>query len=1214
MNFLALPLTVAILASLARAGDPPAFGRDVAPILVKNCLGCHNDKKAQGGLSMRTFADLKRGGKTNGADILVPNRPEESGLIESIGDDADPRMPYKLPPLGANDRDVLARWVAAGAKFDGASADDTPIATLVDPAAGLAKIAVKTAVSDPVTSIAISPDGKSAAAAVGRSIELYDLSTNKVTATLADGPGPIARLIFSPDGSRLIAAGGRPGQFGVVQVWDVGKKTLVHDLRGHTDSILAADLATDGSTLATAGYDRLVKLWDLTAGREIRTLKEHTDAIFGVAFSPDGKLLASASADRTIKLWEVPSGARRGTIGDSTAEVYAVAFAADGKSVIGAGVDRSIRSWTLTGEGGKLARSAFAHDAPIIHLLAARDGTWLASASEDRTVKLWDLATLQPLRAFEGQGDWPLAIALSPDKLRLVVGRYDGSIDSLDASTGKAVASLRAAAGAKPKSTPLAGNPTLNPPSPRGVRRGAKVRATLTGTGVGEGREVIFPQAGLTARVVPREKPDATTLDIEIEVASDCRIGVHSLAVRTPLGMTPSQLLAVSADPETAEREPNDVGGQAMIAPLPATLTGAIDRPGDVDSFRIAGKAGRTLVFEVTAKAIGSPLNARIVILGLDGTQLAESRAEGGKSDAVLIFAPAADGPLTVRVEDADFGGSGAHVYRIHAGETPFLDCVFPLGVPAGGEMRLMLSGVNLSKTESVLLAKDAKPGTILPACPALASELESASRLGVVVAQGSQVVESNRQNGDVATAEPITVPGGVSGVIGEAGDEDVYRFEARKGHHLIVETFGKRLGSPIDTSLVILDDRGQPVPRAVLRPVEVTNVAFRDHASASRSIRLTEWDRFAERDFVFAGRELMRIAELPRNPDDDSVMWGPGMARKDPGDRVAFLGTTPEHHPLGQPIYKVEIHPPGTVFPRAGLAPVTLDYRNDDGGPGFGKDSLLLFDPPADGVYFVRVEETRGMGGAQFRYHLVVREPKPDFALSVNTENPNVPRGGTTVLQVQANRLDGFRGPIDISVHGLPSGVTAEPSTIEADSSTATILLSASDSAEPFSPPTWSVDGSARAEGSAGAEPIRHRLDPGGPGSGFVTVRPEPPLKIRSASDAVTIHPGERIALTFRVERTGFTNRVPIDVRNLPMGVRVLNIGLNGVLVTEKETERSIFLYAEPWAEPTRRAFFAVGTCEATGTDHSSAAIFLTVSPAAKPGPTRERPEAATR
>lgn len=1214
MKFLAIPLTLSMLATSATADDPPAFTRDVAPILVKNCLGCHNDKKAQGGLSMRTFADLRRGGDTNGAEILVPNRPDESGLIESISDGADPRMPYKLPPLAAKDRAVLVRWVAAGAKFDGASIKDTSIASLVDPTAGLVRIAVKAAVSDPVTCIVLSPDGKIAAAAIGRSIELYDLSNGKLSATFPDGPGPIARLVFSPDGSRLVAAGGRPGQFGVVQVWDIAKKLVVHDLRGHSDSILAADLAADGSTLATAGYDRLVKLWDLRTGREIRTLKEHTDAVFGVAFSPDGKLLASASADRTIKLWEMPSGARRGTLGDSTAEVYAVVFAPDGKSVIGAGVDRSIRSWTLTGDGGKLTRSAFAHDAPIIRLIATGDGTRLASSSEDRTVKLWDLATLQPLRAFEGQGDWPLSIALTPDKLRLVVGRYDGSIDSIDAATGKTIASLRGVAGLKPKSVPLVGNATLNPPSPRGVVRGSKVRATLTGNGVGDGREVIFPQGGLTAKIVPREKPDPSTLDIEIAVPTDCKIGVHAIAVRTPLGMTPPQLLAVSPDPEVSEREPNDLADQGTIAKLPATLAGAVDRPGDRDSFRVEGKAGRTLVFEVTAKTIGSPLNARLAILGSDGTQLAESRGEGGKSDAVLVFAPSADGPLTVRVEDADFGGSGAHVYRIRAGESPSVNGVFPSGVRSGGEVRLKLSGVNLAKAEGELTAKDAGPGTILPACPAAANECESADRLGVVVADGPQILESNRENGGIATAEPITVPGGVSGVIGGLGDEDVYRFEAKEGHRLIVETYGKRLGSPVDTCIVILDQRGQPVPRAVLRPVEVTNVAFRDHASASRSIRLTDWDRFAERDYVFAGRELMRIAELPRNPDDDSVMWGPGMARKDPGDRVAFLGTTPEHHPLGQPIYKVEIHPPGTVFPRAGLAPITLDYRNDDGGPGHGKDSQLIFDPPADGAYFIRVEETGGFGGATFGYHLVVREPKPNFTLSVNTENPNVPRGGTTLIQVQANRLDDFRGPIDINIDGLPPGVTAEPSTIEAESSTATILISASDTAEPFSPPTWSMHGSARPQESMDSKPIRHRLDPGGPRSGFITVRPEPPLKIRSASDSVTIRPGERIELTLRVERTGFTNRVPIDVRNLPMGVRVLNIGLNGVLVTEKETERSIFLYAEPWAEPTRRAFFAVGTCEATGTDHSSAPIFLTVSPAPKSGPPRERAEAATR
>src|SRR5207248_2555091 len=167
----------------------------------------------------------------------------------------------------------------------------------------------------------------------------------------------------------------------------------------------------------------------------------------------------------------------------------------------------------------------------------------------------------------------------------------------------------------------------------------------------------------------------------------------------------------------------------------------------------------------------------------------------------------------------------------------------------------------------------------------------------------------------------------------------------------------------------------------------------------------------------VLVGRELTRIFELPRNPDDDAIMWGLGHARNNPGERVAFLETTPEHHPLAQPIYKVEIHPPGTTFPAGGVPPVILHYRNDDGGPGFGKDARLTFDPPADGTYLVRVEDARGLGGERFGYHLVVRRPRPDFRLSISTENPNVPRGGTAVLTASIVRLDGFDGPVDVTL-----------------------------------------------------------------------------------------------------------------------------------------------------------------------------------------------------
>src|SRR5206468_943521 len=67
-----------------------------------------------------------------------------------------------------------------------------------------------------------------------------------------------------------------------------------------------------------------------------------------------------------------------------------------------------------------------------------------------------------------------------------------------------------------------------------------------------------------------------------------------------------------------------------------------------------------------------------------------------------------------------------------------------------------------------------------------------------------------------------------------------------------------------------------------------------------------------------------------------------------------------------------------------------------------------------------------------------------------------------------------------------------------------------------------------------------------------------------------VTVRPGGEVRLTVKVERRkGFKGRVPVDVQGLPHGVRVLDIGLNGILITEQETSRTVVIHAEPWVEP---------------------------------------------
>ncbi|HEX8199844.1 MAG TPA: hypothetical protein VF590_05110, partial [Isosphaeraceae bacterium] len=243
------------------------------------------------------------------------------------------------------------------------------------------------------------------------------------------------------------------------------------------------------------------------------------------------------------------------------------------------------------------------------------------------------------------------------------------------------------------------------------------------------------------------------------------------------------------------------------------------------------------------------------------------------------------------------------------------------------------------------------------------------------------------------------------------------------------------------------------------------------------------------------------------------------------------------------------------------------------------------------------RVEDVRGAGGARFGYHLVVRRPRPDFRVRVGTENPNVPRGGTALVTARIDRLDGFDDPVDVAVEGLPPGVTASGAQIERGAYAADLLLTADATAPALSPPTWRL--AARSVPASAGAAIRHDLDPGGPRAGWISVTAAPNLAIAATPERVEIRPGKRAAVTLSVARSAaVAGRVPIEVRNLPHGVRVLDIGLNGVLVTPGQTQRTISLYAEPWVGPTHRPFFAVGKAEAAGTEHSSPPIPLVVLP----------------
>ena len=85
---------------------------------------------------------------------------------------------------------------------------------------------------------------------------------------------------------------------------------------------------------------------------------------------------------------------------------------------------------------------------------------------------------------------------------------------------------------------------------------------------------------------------------------------------------------------------------------------------------------------------------------------------------------------------------------------------------------------------------------------------------------------------------------------------------------------------------------------------------------------------------------------------------------------------------------------------------------------------------------------------------------------------------------------------------------------------------------------------------------------------------------------------------MTVHVERrNGFTGRVPLEVRGLPHGVRVLDIGLNGILLTEKDSARTVVLHAEPWVQPTTHPLVVLARREGKGTEHAARPVLLRVA-----------------
>jgi WD40 repeat protein len=434
---------------------PVSFIHDVAPILVENCIACHNPRKSESKYVMTTFAQLVKGGQQGEGITIEPGEPDESNLVELIRPGGQPRMPYKQDPLPAEKIATIERWVAQGAKYDGNST--TEDWTIVLRKTQAVNVPASYPVTVPITALEFSRDGSTVAASGYHEITFWKVQDGVLDRRLAGLAERIYDIAYSPDGKWLATASGDPGIYGVARLWLAepgGGGKPVRDLVETQDVVFAVAFSPDSKRIATAGADRAIRVFEVETGKLLVQIEDHADWIFAIAFSPDGKRLASASRDKTCKVFDVAKKESLVTFPGHAQPVYTVAFTPDGKAVVTGGEDNRIRFWNPDNDGRQV-RDIGGFGGTVFRLRFTPDGQSLAACSADKTVPIFK-STGSPLRRLQGHQDWIYSLAISRDGKTVASGSWDGEVRLWNLGDGKPIRNFFAAPGYKPALTQAA--------------------------------------------------------------------------------------------------------------------------------------------------------------------------------------------------------------------------------------------------------------------------------------------------------------------------------------------------------------------------------------------------------------------------------------------------------------------------------------------------------------------------------------------------------------------------------------------------------------------------------------------------------------------------------------------------------------------------------------------------------------------------------------
>ena len=239
--------------------------------------------------------------------------------------------------------------------------------------------------------VAVSADNRLVAMIDQGQIEIRDINSGELTASLPTDKFDFVSLAFSPDGS-LLAGGGFGLDDNAIRIFDVAEQKRIRIIKGNTNTVQRVAFLSDGHRLLADSADRSIRIFDVSTGRQLSGIRlpVGSGGVQSSEMSPDETLIASGTVKTILRVWNAETGKLVTEWNGEPDNAAVLAWAPSGEIIAYAGgPGGAIHLWSPKTQ--RVVSTLEGHAAPVNTLAFSKDGTRLVSGSSDGSIRLWTL-------------------------------------------------------------------------------------------------------------------------------------------------------------------------------------------------------------------------------------------------------------------------------------------------------------------------------------------------------------------------------------------------------------------------------------------------------------------------------------------------------------------------------------------------------------------------------------------------------------------------------------------------------------------------------------------------------------------------------------------------------------------------------------------------------------------------------------------------------